>query len=120
MLLRDFRETKKVQKVLKAKKTKNANFCELCLSVNPDTDGGYTECCNERLIWGEEALENAKQDDVLRYLQSKYEASSNGTGSFRKFVLENKNKEFSIYLKGSIENILIDVNRETKGLRKEF
>jgi len=120
MLLKDFKETKRLEKILKTKKGRTASFCECCFDINPDTDDGYTECCNERIICGSEALQNTKQSDILVFLDTKFSASSNGSGTNKTFVLLKKNKSFSISMNLSKEDIMKEVKSHIKGLRKEF
>lgn len=119
MKLSDFKETKRVEGILKTKKGQHSSFCELCFCQNPDTEDGYTTCCNERVIGGRECLVNTKQDDVMNYLGTKFECSSNGSGSRKEFELENKKKSFIIDCSKDKKSIIEDVKFYTKGLRKE-
>ena len=121
MLKKHFLHTKALMKVLKSPKSKNATFCESCLGMNPEIEDGYTACCNERQVDKEEALGNAKQTDIQAFLDTKFECYSHGGGRRKTFVLEKKDKEFTIDTQGdSIEYIIDTVKREIKGLRSDF
>ena len=120
MLLKDFVETKTVEKESRKKNVRG--FCELCLRPNPpmQEDCGYTACCNELVIDAEDALIQAKQNDIMKFLNTKFDCSSRGTGTRRTFSLDKKNKEFVIFMWMDKKDIIADVKRNTKGLKKEF
>jgi predicted AlkP superfamily phosphohydrolase/phosphomutase len=116
MKLKDFKETKRL--LLKGEE---GSFCESCFQKNPEVEEGYTMCCNERIVDFEEALTNAKQDDIIKFLSTKFKVNSNGIGYSKIFNLKNKNKSFEIYLKETnLKKIIEEVKENIKGLRSEF
>ena len=120
MKIKDFKITKQVKKD-SLKKTTHS-FCELCFRVNPNTEDGYTTCCNERSVSKSEALEMAKSQDVMNYLNTKFEVSisnANYSSSSAKVELPNKKKVFNLSMTKSEEDIAASVLENIKGLRKE-
>ncbi len=69
MLKKHFTQTKRIQKIISTKKGQFTQFCENCLCANPSMqdDCNYTQCCNERGVYSDEALPNAKRDDIQRW-----------------------------------------------------
>lgn len=117
MKIKDFKLTKKVKQD-SLKKTTHS-FCELCFKANPNTEDGYTTCCNELSIDKDEAIKQAKSQDVFDYLANKFSVSSHGNSYLRTFELSNKKVKFNVNLNNKEEDIIKIVLDNTKGLRKE-
>lgn len=82
---------------------------------------GYTVCCDELSISKNEALLNAKREDIQDFLEIKWNISSYLSRASRHnviFRIEKYNKEFSINMKYDIKFISERVSIETKGLKK--
>jgi hypothetical protein len=119
MKLKDFTTSKRV-----AKTGKNNGFCECCLQPNPDTDDGYTTCCNECVVDSHSALKLAKQEDIMNFLNTKFNVSSHGDirgyDSKITFELTNKNKKFILDMDKSYDSLITDLKSNIKGLKREF
>ena len=115
-----FKEVRKLKKYY----NKKVMFCENCLGVNPETEDGYTLCCNELKVTYPIALRIAKQTDILNALQQKFTASSHGDlrmyNTKAVFELSKKEKKFSLNMEHSEKELNIELSKEIKGLRKEF
>lgn len=121
MKLKDFKNTKVMKKEVGKKSFRNA--CESCLNVNPPMEDGYTVCCNECAVDGQTAMKMAKQEDIQRFLSTKFkDVSSHGNVSSTgkaTFVLPTKKKEFTLYLNQTEDYLCNSILTEIKGLRKD-
>lgn len=119
MKLKDFTTSKRV-----ANTGKNNGFCESCLQSNPDLEDGYTTCCNECCVDSHTALKLAKQEDIMQYLNTKFNVSSHGDirgyNSKITFELESKKKSFILDMNKSYDSLITDLKSNIKGLKKEF